>query len=154
MFCNSKWHSVAMLERRAPFASFELGSLERARDFATRKCSRSTTLAARLLTFADKRCLSRPQVHWFPRHISELDLIANRTLDAGTDLEADHPGFHDSEYRERRARLAAQALNFRMHHEIPRTEYTAEEVETWGLVWDTMEGLWDEVRERLPGWKA
>ena len=72
-----------------------------------------------------------------------MDLIANRTLDAGTDLEADHPGFNDVEYRKRRAKLAEQALNHRMHHEIPKTKYTKEEVETWGLVWDTMEELWD-----------
>ena len=85
------------------------------------------------------------QVHWFPRHISELDLIANRTLDAGVDLEADHPGFHDINYRQRRAKLAELALNHRMHHEIPHTEYTKEEVETWGLVWDTMEDLWAKV---------
>mmetsp|Transcript_30085 Transcript_30085/g.51193 ORF Transcript_30085/g.51193 Transcript_30085/m.51193 type:complete len:403 (-) Transcript_30085:687-1895(-) len=87
--------------------------------------------------------LDEKEVHWFPRHISELDLIANRTLDAGTDLEADHPGFHDADYRQRRANLATAALNHRMHHDIPATEYTKEEVETWGLVWDTMEDLWD-----------
>lgn len=85
------------------------------------------------------------QVHWFPHHISELDLIANRTLDAGIDLEADHPGFHDIQYRKRRAKLAELALNHRMHHEIPKTEYTKEEIETWGLVWDTMEDLWAKV---------
>ncbi len=82
-----------------------------------------------------------------------MDKIANRTLDAGTDLEADHPGFHDGEYRKRRAVLAQVALNYRMVNNmgggqkqqiIPRTEYTVEEVETWGLVWDTVEGLWDK----------
>lgn len=90
------------------------------------------------------------QVHWFPRHISELDLIANRTLDAGVDLEADHPGFHDINYRQRRAKLAELALNHRMQHEIPTTEYTKEEVETWGLVWDTMEDLWAKVGRVVP----
>ena len=89
--------------------------------------------------------LDEKEVHWFPRHISELDLIANRTLDAGTDLQADHPGFHDEEYRGRRAKLAELALNHRtLNSTIPMTEYTKEEVETWGLVWDQMEGLWDK----------
>ena len=88
--------------------------------------------------------LDAAEVHWFPRHVSELDLVANRTLDAGTDLEADHPGFRDEEYRRRRARLARLAMDHRHGMPLPRTEYTDDEVKTWGLVWDTMEGLWDQ----------
>jgi hypothetical protein len=88
--------------------------------------------------------LDEKEVQWFPRHISELDLIANRTLDAGTDLEANHPGFHDGEYRKRRAKLAQQALNYRIGQEIPQTKYTEDEVKTWGIVWDQMEDLWDK----------
>jgi hypothetical protein len=86
--------------------------------------------------------LDEKDVHWFPRHISELDLVANRTLDAGVDLESDHPGFHDETYRARRAELATYAQNHRWDAPIPRIEYTKEETETWGAVWDKMEPLW------------
>ena len=56
-------------------------------------------LAVKLLVLDHKK------VPWFPRHITELDLIANNTLDAGTDLQANHPGFSDEAYRRRRAHI-------------------------------------------------
>jgi hypothetical protein len=98
------------------------------------------------IQFSIKYVGSYFQVHWFPRHISELDLIANRTLDAGTDLQSDHPGFNDVEYRNRRALLAEQAMKYRMGMELPSTEYSDDEVKTWGVVWDKMEGLLEKVR--------
>jgi phenylalanine-4-hydroxylase len=78
------------------------------------------------------------------RHISELDLIANRTLDAGQDLESDHPGFTDMVYRTRRAELAESAQKHNIYDPIPYIKYTKEEVETWTQVWDRMEALWDD----------
>lgn len=83
------------------------------------------------------------QVQWFPRHISELDLIANRTLDAGTDLESDHPGFNDPVYRARREELTRLAKEHTYDRPIAVIDYTPEEIQTWGAVWDKMEGLWD-----------
>jgi phenylalanine-4-hydroxylase len=85
--------------------------------------------------------LDSKDVYWFPRHISELDLIANRTLDAGVDLESDHPGFHDKEYRARRAVMAETAQKHIWHKPIPKVQYTQKEIEVWGQVWDKMEGL-------------
>lgn len=88
--------------------------------------------------------LDEKEVHWFPRHISELDLIANRILDAGKDLDSDHPGFHDPTYRSRRAQLAQDAREYRWDQPIPRMDYTEEEIETWRTVWDRMEPFHDK----------
>lgn len=71
-----------------------------------------------------------------------MDLIAHRTLDAGIDLQSDHPGFNDPIYRARRAELATKAINHRWDQPIPRIDYTPDEVATWKAVWDRMEGLW------------
>lgn len=74
------------------------------------------------------------KVDWFPRHVSELDLIANRVLDAGIDLEADHPGFYDPMYRQRRQELADVAINHRWNTPIADIEYTENEIKCWTAV--------------------
>ncbi|KAL7561957.1 hypothetical protein ACA910_022512 [Epithemia clementina (nom. ined.)] len=103
-------------------------------------------LLAALRPMTDKLLvLDEKKVHWFPRHISELDLVANRTLDAGVDLiSEDHPGFHDPVYRRRRASLTETALNHRWDQPIPRIEYTKDEINVWSTVWDRMEDLWKQ----------
>ncbi|CAB9496196.1 Tryptophan 5-hydroxylase [Seminavis robusta] len=88
--------------------------------------------------------LDSKDVYWFPRHISELDLVANRTLDAGVDLESDHPGFHDTEYRARRAQMAENAQKHIWNKPIPRVQYTQNEKDVWSAVWDKMEGLLEQ----------
>eukprot|EP01033_Poteriospumella_lacustris_P006935 gene6935-4999_t len=85
--------------------------------------------------------LDERKVPWFPRHISDLDQIAPRILDANTCLEADHPGFHDKVYRERRGELAQVALDFRYDQEIPYIQYTKSETDTWGVVYKKLETL-------------
>ena len=71
-------------------------------------------------------------------------MIVNRTLDAGTDLEADHPGFWDKDYRSRRGDLAEVAINHVWDKPIPKVHYTEKESNTWTSVWDTMEDLWEK----------
>lgn len=84
-----------------------------------------TTAAVRVFVLDGKL------VPWFPRHISELDRIAINTLDAGTDLESDHPGFNDAAYRDRRAHIDSLARSFRYGDLVPLVDYSPEEVETW-----------------------
>ena len=79
---------------------------------------------------------------------------ASETLEAGSDLEADHPGFHDKKYRERRDALASFA---REHQScstpIDFVEYKDEEIMCWSSIWKEMEPLWEKYacKEFLEG---
>ena len=93
------------------------------------------SIAMRLLV------LDHREVPWFPRQIDDLDLIANHTLDAGTDLQADHPGFHDAAYRQRRAAIDALARAHRQGEPIALVDYSAAEHETWNTVYGELTAL-------------
>ena len=80
-------------------------------------------------------------VPWFPRHVSELDLLAGRTLDAGVELSSDHPGFNDETYRCRRAMIEQLALENSFGAEFPTVEYTDEETGTWTQVYHKLGDL-------------
>lgn len=79
---------------------------------------------------------------WFPTTISDLDERANEVLEGGKDLQADHPGFHDETYRKRREYFENIAMSYRHGQQIPRAEYTPEEVETWGIVFEKLTTLY------------
>ena len=97
-------------------------------------------LAAVNLLLLDDRLVA-----WFPRHISELDLIANNTLDytpeADTNLEADHPGFADEAYRNRRTHIDGLARAYRHGATFPVVDYTAVETATWADVYQRVRAL-------------
>lgn len=77
---------------------------------------------------------------WFPRNAQDLDQFAHRVLEAGGELESDHPGFSDAAYRVRRNYLADVAIKYRHGTLVPMIDYTEEEVKTW-LVVDSSNSL-------------
>lgn len=52
-------------------------------------------------------------VPWFPRKAADLDKFVHRVLSYGEELDADHPGFTDELYRQRRREITAIASNYR-----------------------------------------
>lgn len=72
----------------------------------------------------------------YPKCLEDLDGFSCKTLEYGSELAADHPGFTDEKYRMRRAEITKIAQQYRTGMAIPEIEYTAEEIATWSVVWD------------------
>lgn len=109
----------------------------------------SSEQLAKLKTELDKICSNvrvygtrSEDIPWFPKKISDLDKFAAKTLDAGADLESDHPGFKDEEYRKRRCAIVEMAQKYRHGDRIPRIDYTPQEVETWGTCFRKLRHLY------------
>eukprot|EP00842_Homolaphlyctis_polyrhiza_P006878 jgi/Hompol1/77/HPOL_005213-RA len=77
-------------------------------------------------------------VPWFPRKLADLDAFSERVLSYGQELDADHPGFTDMEYRKRRTAITEAAKRHRHGMTLPRVEYTEDEVKTWGIVFNKL----------------
>lgn len=77
-------------------------------------------------------------VPWFPISIRDIDKFSTKTLDAGAELEADHPGFKDADYRERRRKIVDAAITFKHGESIPRVNYTQNEIDTWAQVYSKL----------------
>lgn len=79
-----------------------------------------------------------------------LDHVDARRIEAGLDdssadrntivqLNPDHPGFRDPDYRARRNRIAEIALHYKAGAPIPDAPYTTEEHEVWRTIWEALE---------------
>ncbi len=88
-------------------------------------------------------------VPWFPTKWTDLQDLRNRTLTAGAELQCDHPGFSDGEYRKRRMKVAAIAEEFEGNEpdgsDIPQLEYTASEVKTWSVIYSELTKLYEKL---------
>ena len=61
------------------------------------------------------------------------EVIADRN--AIVQLDPDHPGFRDPEYRRRRNQIAQIAMNYQPGDPIPDAPYTDREHQVWSVIW-------------------
>lgn len=75
---------------------------------------------------------------WFPRHASDLDSCNHLLTKYEPELDMNHPGFADKDYRERRKTIAEIAFAYKFGDPIPFIKYTESENQTWSRVYNTV----------------
>ncbi len=81
-------------------------------------------------------------VPWFPKNINDLNLSGKEILNAGVELESDHPGFNDEVYRRRRKEIASISNSYNLGDKnIPDVNYTEDENLLWNFVYNKLEPL-------------
>ncbi|CAB3405293.1 unnamed protein product [Caenorhabditis bovis] len=105
-------------------------------------CQKNTEKQVIVQDWNTKSKQNKDSVPWFPQKIADIDQFANRILSYGAELDADHPGFKDAEYRARRKFFADIAFNFKHGDKIPRIDYTEQEIATWRTVYNELTTLY------------
>uniref|UniRef100_A0A8C6PZM0 Tyrosine 3-monooxygenase n=1 Tax=Nothobranchius furzeri TaxID=105023 RepID=A0A8C6PZM0_NOTFU len=84
-------------------------------------------------------CITVP---WFPRRMKDLDRCNMLITKFDPDLDHDHPGYDDSEYRKRRAEISELAFTYKQGDPLPTVEYTAEEISTWRQIYQQLRSIY------------
>jgi phenylalanine-4-hydroxylase len=79
--------------------------------------------------------LDAVEISTFPSDANEPMMNRNMLIQ----LNSDHPGFRDKEYRARRNSIARIALEYKPGSPIPDAPYTQEEQEVWRTIWKAIE---------------
>ena len=75
--------------------------------------------------------------HVDARPVSTTDEVAAGRNDI-VQLDPDHPGFRDAQYRARRNQIAQLAMNYRPGDPIPDAPYTDDEHRVWQTIWKAL----------------
>lgn len=68
----------------------------------------------------------------------DINITSKRVLAAGAELEADHPGFKDPEYRKRRALLVELSKDYKYPNKLPVFPYTQVENGIWKHIYSKL----------------
>ncbi|KAJ1178398.1 hypothetical protein NDU88_003644 [Pleurodeles waltl] len=128
--------------RKAPSASVGAAELEYFVRCEIHSSDLATMVSSVKRVCEDLRSTKEDKVHWFPKRIAELDKCHHLVTKYDPDMDLDHPGFSDQEYRKRRKTITDIAFNYRHGEPIPRVEYTAEEIGTWKEVYTMLKSLY------------
>ncbi|XP_038611999.1 tyrosine 3-monooxygenase-like [Tachyglossus aculeatus] len=104
--------------------------------------SNTTLLINTLKAMAeDVQTNQEERVPWFPKKIQDLDNCHHLISKYEPDLDHDHPGYRDLEYRKRRSDIMSLAFNYREGDPLPRVEYTSQEISIWREVYQKLRSL-------------